>query len=181
MSLAKINHIKHVRKPGHCEKCGKEIKVGDPAIRFAVGFRGYTRTRCDQIACFPKPSERESSLVSSAYAAQEDANVDDAFTLEELEEIRTTVADAIREVASEYEENPMFDSNYDLQERVDVLNAAADIVDEWEPADDQPEEDEDGPWTIGICDYNTFDEAHDAWLQAARESLQSTIDEVELP
>ena len=44
MSLAKLNHIKRVRKPGKCEKCGVEIKVGDPAVRYAVGFRGATRT-----------------------------------------------------------------------------------------------------------------------------------------
>ena len=82
MSLAKLNHIKRVRKPGKCEKCGVEIKVGDPAVRYAVGFRGATRTRCAKHECLPKPSERESSLVADLYAAQEEADVDGAGSLE---------------------------------------------------------------------------------------------------
>ena len=91
MSLAKVNQIGRVRKPGKCGKCGVEIKVGDPAVRVAVGFRGFTQTRCPKPECFPKPSERESSLVSSVYAAQEEVDVSTAGSLEELEQIRVDV------------------------------------------------------------------------------------------
>jgi len=166
VSLAKVNQIKRVRKSGTCEKCGLEIKVGDPAVRFAVGFRGMTRTRCTKPECFPKPSERESSLVADAYAAQEEVDLSTAGGLEDLETARDDVVTAVREVAGQYEDSEMFDRNEDLQERAETLNTAADTLEEWEPEDEEPEEDE---------------EAQAAWLEAARESLQAAIDEMELP
>jgi len=167
MSLAKVNQIGRVRKPGKCEKCGLEIKVGDPAVRFAVGFRGFTRTRCTKPECFPKPSERESSLVADLYAAQEEVDLSTAGSLEELEQARDDIANAAREVASQYEDSEMFDKNEDLQERAEMLNSAADELENWEPEGEEPEpEDED---------------AHEAWLEAARESLSTAIDEMETP
>lgn len=164
-----------------CGKCGDEIKVGQPAVKFAVGFRGRTQVRCAKPACFPKPSERESSLVSSAYAAQEEADLDGAASLEDLEAIRDDVASAVREVASEYEYSEMFEKNYDLQERADMLNSAADDLEGWEPEDEEPQEDDSETWEFGGTEHDTYEEAHEAWLQAARESLNDAIDGMELP
>lgn len=180
MSLAKINRIGKVRKATECEKCGDAINVGDPAVKFAVGFRGRTRVRCSKSACFPKPSERESSLVSSVYAAQEEVDVESAGNLEDLETIRDDVATATREVAGEYEDSEMFEKNYDLQERADTLNSAADELEAWEPAEEEPSADEEA-WTVDGTEYDNFDEAHAAWLEAARQSLAAAIDEMELP
>jgi hypothetical protein len=183
MSLAKVHHVQRVRKVWTCGKCGDEIKVGQPAVKFAVGFRGHTQVRCSKPACFPKPSERESSLVSSAYAAQEDADLDGAASLEDLEQIRDDVASAVREVASEYEYSEMFEKNYDLQERADMLNSAADDLEGWAPEDDEPQEDDadSDTWTIAGTEYSDFDEAHEAWLSEARDSLNDAIDGMELP
>jgi hypothetical protein len=180
MSLAKVNRIGHVRKPGTCEKCGLEIKKGDPAVRFSVGFRGATRTRCTKSTCFPKPSERESSLVADVYAAQEEADVEGAESLDDLHEVRDAVAEAAREVAGQYEDHPMFESNYDFQERADMLNNAADELDQWEPAEDEPNEDEE-EWTVDGTDYTDYEEARTAWLSTARSSLEAAIDQMELP
>lgn len=180
MSLAKLNHIGRVRKPGTCEKCKVEIKVGDPAIRFAVGFRGMTRTRCTKHECFPKLSERESSLVADVYAAQEDADVSGAGSLEELHQIRDDMVTAIQEVAGQYEDSEMFEKNPDLQERAETLNSAADELENWEPEDEEPNVDGE-EWTIGITKYDEFDAAHEAWLETARESLQGAIDDMDLP
>jgi hypothetical protein len=182
MSLAKVNRIGRVRNPGTCEKCGLEIKKGDPAVRFAVGFRGYTRTRCTKPECFPKPSERESSLVADVYAAQEEVDVDSAETLEELEQIRDDVATATREVAGQYEDSEMFDKNPDLQERAEQLNSAADELDNWQPeGDDEPEEDNEETWSYNGHDFDTYEAAHDEWLLHARLSLSGAIDGMELP
>ena len=180
MSLAKINQIGKVRKVTECEKCGDTIYIGQPAVKFAVGFRGRTRVRCSKSACFPKPSERESSLVSSVYAAQEEADTSGAGSLEELNQIRDDVVTATQEVAGEYEDSEMFEKNYDLQERADMLNSAADELEGWEPAEEEPTEDE-GSWTVDGTDYDDFDEAHAAWLDAAQNSLAAAIDEMELP
>ena len=181
MSLAKVNRIGRVRKPGTCEKCGLEIKVGDPAVRFAVGFRGRVRTRCTKPECFPQPSERESSLVSSVYAAQEGVDVDNANSLEELESIRDEVVTATQEVAGEYEDSEMFERNEDLQERAEVLNAVADELERWEPEEGEPDEDNEETWTFNGHDFNTYEGAHEEWLLHARSSLQAAIEEMELP
>lgn len=182
MSLARVHEVKRVRKPWTCEKCGVEIKVGDPAVKFAVGFRGRTRVRCAKTECFPKPSERESSLVSSVYAAQEEVDVDSAGSLEDLEQIRDDVVAATQEVAGEYEDSEMYEKNYDLQERADMLNSAADELEGWAPEEDEPQEDdEESTWTIAGTEYSDFDEAHEAWLSEARESLKDAIDGMELP
>jgi len=180
MSLAKVNRIGKVRKATACEKCGDAINVGDPAVKFAVGFRGRTRVRCSKSACFPKPSERESSLVADVYAAQEDADVEGAESLDDLHEIRDAVAEAAREVASQYEDSEMFEKNYDLQERADTLNNAADELDQWEPSEDEPSEDEE-EWTVDGTDYTDYEEARTAWLSTARSSLEAAIDQMELP
>lgn len=180
MSLAKINLIKKVRKTTACEKCHDPINVGQPAVKYAVGFRGRTQVRCSKSACFPKPSERESSLVSSVYAAQEDVDTSTAMNVEDLETIRDDVATATREVAGEYEDSEMFEKNYDLQERAETLNSAADSLDEWEPSEEEPSRD-DEEWTVDGTEYDNFDDAHAAWLEAARQSLSAAIDEMELP
>ena len=176
-----MNQIGRVRKPGKCEKCGLEIKVGDPAVRFAVGFRGMVRTRCTKSECFPQPSERESSLVSSVYAAQEAVDVISAGGLEELESIRDDVVTATQEVASEYEDSEMFDRNEDLQERAEMLNSAAYELEGWEPEEEEPDEDNEETWSFNGHDFDTYEEAHEEWLMHARHSLQAAIDEMELP
>jgi hypothetical protein len=180
MSLAKINQIKRVRKPGTCGRCKLEIKVGDPAVRFAVGFRGYTQTRCTKTECFPKPSERESSLVADVYAAQEGADLSAAESSDDLAQIRDEVVEAARDIAEQYESSEMYDRNEDLQERAEMLNSAADELEQWEPDDEEPDE-EFTEWTVDDTDYTDFEEARTAWLDAARQSLQSAIDEMELP
>jgi len=180
MSLAKVNQIGRVRKPGKCEKCGLEIKVGDPAVRFAVGFRARPRTRCTKTECFPRPSERESSLVADVYAAQEEVDLSTAASLEDLETARDDVVSATQEVAGQYEDSEMYDKNPDLQERAEMLNTAADELEGWEPEEEEPTPD-DEEWTIAGTDYDNFDDAYGAWLDAARESLQGAIDEMELP
>jgi hypothetical protein len=171
-----------VRKPGKCGKCGLEIKVGDPAVRFSVGFRGFVQTRCTKPECFPKPSERESSLVADVYAAQEEVDLSTAKGLEDLETARDDVANATREVAGQYEDSEMYDRNEDLQERAETLNSAADTLEEWEPeGDDEPTEDNEESWSYNGHDFEDFESAHDEWLLHARESLQAAIDEMELP
>jgi len=156
MSLAKVNQIGRVRKPGKCGKCGQEVNVGDPAVRFSVGFRGFVQTRCTKTECYPKPSERESSLVSGVYAAQEDADLSTAGGLEDLETARDDVVTAIQEVAGEYENSEMFERNMDLQERAETLNSAADELEGWEPEQEEPTEED---WKDAYPDCVSFENA----------------------
>ena len=181
MSLARIYTTKTVRKDWKCGKCGAEIKKGvDGRISFAVGFRGYEQTRCMKQECYPTRAERESSALASVYDAVDSADFSSAASLEDLEQIRDDVAAAIREVAEEYESNEMFEINYDLQERADMLNSAADEVEAWEPEDSEPEED-DFDEEDEESEFESFQDQYDAWLDEARASLESAINDAELP
>lgn len=184
MSLARIYTTKKVQKNWTCGKCGAAIVKGqDGRISFAVGFRGREQTRCTRPECRPTRSELESSAVSSVYAAQDDIDYMTLHTLEDLTGARDAVVDATREVASEYESNEMYDINEVLQERVEMLNSAAEELEGWEPEDDEPskddydEDDKDDEDDESL----SFEDAHGDWLEAARESLREAIDGMELP
>lgn len=185
MSIARVYTTKGpVRKDGlTCGKCGDPIRKGiDRRITFAVGFRGFEQTRCLKPACYPKTSELESSAVSSVYAAMEGIDLDSCSTLEELEDAVQQVADACEEVASEYQSNEMFEINEDLQERAQTIEDAGESLSDWASGlEDEPQEDD---FTDGDNDEDNavaYQEAHDTWLDAAREAAQEAIDGMELP
>lgn len=175
MSLAKVYRVEKSRKSFVCGKCGDTIEVGQPNVSFAVGFRGRSQRRCGKPACYPSSSERESSLVASVYAAQEDFDVNTCDDLEDLTSAVQDVIDAANECASEYENSEMFERNEDLQERYDLLTEAASQLEMW--ADnlvDEPQSDE----------YSAdahFRKDHDEWIQEAREAATSAVNEMELP
>lgn len=180
MGLAKVQYVKSARKAqGSCENCGVKIEVGDSYRHFAVGFRGFKRVRCTKPECTPTRAERESSLVSSIYDAQDSADFSECQSTDDINNVMEGIKAACEEVASQYEENPTFDNNNDLQERVDQINSAAESLDDWESSiDDEPTK--DGDWN-GKEDGKPFEEAHADWLDEAREAAQSAVNEMELP
>lgn len=213
MSLARVYTTKGpVRKDGlTCGKCGKEIKKGvDRRRTFAVGYRGWEQTRCMDAACTPTRAERESSAVASVYDVIDGIDFDSLTEVGEFEEARDSVAEALRGVASEYEENEMFEINYDLQERAETLNSSADEIEGWEPENEAPEPDSDeyheqecetcaGTGEIHEDDYtdpedcedcggtgtldaeSDFDSDLEAWLEETRASLEDAINSLETP
>ena len=179
MSLARVYTTKKVRKDWKCGNCGAEIKKGvDGRISFSVGFRGFERTRCTRTTCYPKPSERESSLVSSVYAAQEEFSVDDASSLEELEEAVSAVVEAMNEVAGEYQDNEMYEINYEMQERADLLESSAAELEDWASSlPEEPTEENEDSWG----EHDSYEDAHEEWLDEGRSTAESAVNEVELP
>lgn len=135
MSIAKITTVKRSMKPNTCGKCGIDLPKGSAYLWWSPGFRSRVKkVRCLNRDCYPKDSERESSLLADVYAAREHAedriyNCDDA---EEMQEIVNDYAEAIREVAGQYEE-AMTDDNGNVwntmaEERYEALESAADEV-----------------------------------------------------
>lgn len=180
MSQARIYTTKGpVRKDGlTCGKCGTAIVKGQDRRRtFAVGFRGYERTRCMKTECTPTRGELESSAVGAVYDAIDSVDLSQIETVEGFTEVRDDIVSSIMEVADEYEQNEMFEINYDLQERVDTLQSAAMELENWEP-EEEPEEDD---FDEGDSDFETFEEQHADWVEEIRESLQAAIDDLELP
>lgn len=179
MSLARIYTTKKVQKDWTCGKCGKAIRKGvDGRISFAVGYRGYEQTRCTDAACRPTRSERESSLLSSVYAAQDDLDLAGIDNTDDFQAARDEVVAAVNEVAEEYSNNEMFDINEDLQERAQMLEDAASELENWEPENEEPTEDDFDP---DEDPTKTFEDVHAEWVDETRESLESAINEMELP
>lgn len=206
MSLARVYTAQKVRKDWTCGKCRRPIRKGvDGRISFAVGFHGYEQTRCTRPECQPTRSELESSAVATVYAAIDGADLDVAATSEELQSIRDDIVAACEEVADEYESNEMYEINYDLQERAEMIRSAGDELSNWTPEEDEPVEEDyvdeecsecGGSGTTendeADCDEcggtgyigeqtEPFEDAHDEWLTNARESLREAIDGMELP
>lgn len=160
MSLARLEHTKKSLKPTRCEKCRDELPKGSEFYYFYVGFRSqYKHVRCTKAACYPRNSERESSLLSSAYAAMEDAednlsNLSNDSDTSEIESAVRDVADTLRETADAYraaDENFGGGGMTDSSERADTLETAADELEGFSlTGDDEP----------GYCDDHSDE---DSW------------------
>lgn len=177
MSQAKVHRAKKARKEWTCGKCRTTITVGEPVLSFSVGFRGREQRRCDKAECYPTRSERESSMVAPVYDAIDSVDWFSAESVEDLQSLLQEVADAMNDVASEYENSEMFEKNEDLQERASMLQEAASALESWDFTEDEPNEEDPDTWS----EYKTFDEAHEAWIQQARDEAQQTADEAEIP
>lgn len=155
--MARVKTVKKAQKDqGKCEKCGTALPVGSAYVHFKVGFRSrYKHVRCTAPACYPKQSELTSSMMSDAYAAQEEAHAAiDAWEpdpeamendIESLAQILSDCASAANDVASQYEDSisnaPMLEDS--LREKVDALEAWASELEgvSFEEFDEQDEED----------------------------------------
>lgn len=128
-----------------CGKCGVEIKVGDPYIYWEPYFRSSMKAiRCTKSTCYPRPSELDSSKMSTVLAAIEDANSVDTSTFTEASDFTGVLEDvvsALNEVAQEYrdaDDNFGGGGNTQSGERADELEDQASDL-ENTSFDDAPE------------------------------------------
>jgi hypothetical protein len=135
-----------------CDKCGVEIKVGDPYKHVTPKsgpYGGHKRARCAACPTW-KPSELSSSKMAGIYAAQEDLDVSSATSADELTEAANDFAQAVRDVASEYQESAdniedgFGHSTYISEELADKASELESWADEIESLDfaDAPDEDD---------------------------------------
>jgi hypothetical protein len=89
-----------------CDKCGKEIKVGDPYkwTEIKMTYGGMKKVRCMDCPSW-KQSELTMSKMSGVYAAQEMVEDTDVLSVEDLESLRDDAVSQIEEVAQEYEDS----------------------------------------------------------------------------
>jgi hypothetical protein len=148
MSVARVHYVKKAAKDqGKCEKCGDALPVGSAYRWYSVGFRShYKHRRCMKHTCTPRTSELESSLLSSVYAAQEDAEGalggDPEEDTSSLSDALSSVAEAAREVAEQYRtQDESFGGGgaTESAERADSLEEYADNLESWSaPESDRP-------------------------------------------
>jgi len=105
--MPRITTVQHARKATRCQKCGKEIAVGDPykhaSPRAGPWARGRKLVHCHD--CAFRPSELMTRKMAGVYAAIESYEDDMAGNHHDAQgfgEALTEAASAIREVAEEY-------------------------------------------------------------------------------
>lgn len=105
--MARVYQVKAARKPTTCQKCRKEIAVGDPykwsKPRSGKWASGMKLVRCG--TCVFRPSELMTGKMSGVYAATEgyDDDTMNAACPRDLIEAMNAAAEGIREVAEEYQ------------------------------------------------------------------------------
>jgi hypothetical protein len=130
--------------------------------------------------CSPKPSERESSNLSTVYAAQESALSEldslehsEDHDVEQINQVISTYAEAVREVADQYREA---DDNFggsgatQSAERADTLEGSADELENFSSNEYTGATDEDEA-------EDPDEEREDNWsdlIQEARDAVEQT-------
>jgi len=151
----KVNTVKKAQKDqGTCPACGKEIKAGD-AYKWAKGRFTSKKIRCESCA-FRQSDLTSSDKLSQVYAAQEAA--EDAMAEwdgdgEEAKSIMETLAEAIREVAQEYQESAdSIHENFSESSTADECEEKANDLEQW--ADDCEQAGEEGEFDEDDIDFD---------------------------
>jgi hypothetical protein len=162
--MARIEHVKRARKsPGSCGKCSVDIQPGEPY--YSIAFRyGGKRVRCAKPECRFRRSDTTQSKMSTVYAAQETAEELlakwDGKDPEALATIVSDAAEAVREVAGEYQavgdEHPNLASAN--EERVSELESLADELEGFE-----------------VEDFDKSAETREEWAERMREEAEAVL------
>lgn len=150
MSQARITTVGKAQKDqGPCGNCREEIKAGDPYLWFKVGFRSrHKNVRCMKASCFPRPSQRESSLLSEVYSAQEslDAALADTsdLSLEDVTQAYEEFVEAVREYANSRREasDAWENGNSQFEEAADEAESALSDIEDWTAEEYDGDEDD---------------------------------------
>jgi len=105
--MPRVNAVKKAQKAqGTCGRCGTEINVGDAYVWIKFR-RGGRFVRCTSLKCHFRPSDLTQSKMSGVYSAQENAedNIGGCSSVADLKALAEETADAIEEVAEEYQES----------------------------------------------------------------------------
>lgn len=198
MSVKRIYNVAKARKAQRpCSKCRTAINPGDGYLYWEPYFRSnFKQVRCLKSECYPRPSERESSLMSSVLAAQE--AVEDA--LQDLSgaedasffnDLAGDVVSALEEVIDQYREA---DGNFGgggssaSGERADELEDAKSEVESFYAEDPPERADVDGCEAHNInaaqderecedCEA-LFQEALDTWREEQASNLQDALSNI---
>jgi hypothetical protein len=184
------------QSPLRCQRCGKDINIGDPykwvAPRAHRASRGVKKVRCMECPGW-KPSELTSSpVLSILYAVSEDfdfSGVNEPASLDEVEDVAdqlravlSAAAEQVREAAEMRTEaadniedgfgHETYQSS-ELREQGDELEQWADEMDSWDPPT-EPDEDEDE-------DEDELADRLREWFESAVDDAQSYIDDIPMP
>lgn len=171
--MARVTHVTRARSAYTCEKCGDAIPKGSPYQHATPGFRGRKKIRCTKPSCNFRTSDLCTSNMQGAYLAQEgfEDEIGNCASVEDVKAALEAYAEGLRETASLYEEASSNwaggqSSNEEWDEKAEMLNGAADELEDfdWEPEadeDDESETDEEADLTADqIADLIQAAEEH---------------------
>lgn len=196
MSTARIYTVAKARKDqGRCSKCGDAIPAGAGYLYWEPGFRSsYKVRRCTKTSCYPRPSERESSLMQEVMAAQEAAeDVAEQFEQsgEDETDLQTALDDvqaAIENVASQYRDAAeAFNGQGPNAEKADELEYIS-LDASFEPFDEEDvdqcdvhaDSDELGPQADCDACQENVEEKKSEWRTEQAQALRDALEEVQL-
>lgn len=116
-----------------CEKCGTEIKVGDPYkwVQTKTTYGGIKHVRCDTCPVW-QPSELSSSKMATIYAEQESFSTDDLDCVEDLEAARDEFAAVVAGVRDEYQESlTNIEEHFTESQMGEELNEKIEQLESW--------------------------------------------------
>jgi len=167
--------------PNHsCEKCGVEIKVGDPYKHVSPKsgpYGGRKRIRC--AACPPwQHWELTTSKMAAIWEAQ--STIEIYGGVDDVRAALVDFAETVRGVAEEYRESAQnIEDGFghetyqsaELAEKGDALDGWADDLESWDPPDgDEYEPDED-------LDEDEQKGAEEQWLQDLHDAANDAVNE----
>lgn len=138
----RVHYVKNARKAKKKRtcRCGHVIQPGE-SYKWAEPRYGGMKYWCQDHS--PKRSELTSSKLGPLYDAQDDFDVSEATSAEEISEALQSVADTAREVAEEYQEGidnmpeglQEGDVAQQSQEKIEALESYANELESWDPSD----------------------------------------------
>ncbi len=169
------------RQEYKCTRCGDLIKPGTKYRYFKPGFRSRIKIRrCMKPECTPKMSELDTSKMSGAYAAIEEAEAA-VSAAGEVSEVMQAIEDceaAIRDVQDEYEQavddTPMLEEQ--VRPKIDALESFADDLSSFQPE----EPDEDTPQDALAKGTPDIQQELDELLQQAKEEALDLLSGLEV-
>lgn len=170
--MAVITRIAKSRKPFVCQKCHAEIPVGQPYVR---GKRNYAKDIIRCTSCGLKPYEVSTSEYIQTVGRIKDRWQEDYGTgdgswqqiADELDTLRDELQERLDNMPDSLQEGPVGEH---LQERIDGLEAALDVLNELEYSDiinsviEDELDDEDQETLERIKDEHYSGSDYDTWL-----------------
>lgn len=134
----RVHYVKSARKAKKARtcRCGHTVQPGEP-YKWAEPRYGGMKYWCKNHS--PKRSELTSSKLGSVYDAQDDFDVSDATSAEDIQDALRTVAETATEVADEYQESidampeGLQEGHVaeEMREKIDALQEYSNNLDSW--------------------------------------------------
>jgi hypothetical protein len=141
----RVHYVKSARKAKKsrtCRRCSNEVQPGE-SYKWAEPRYGGILIWCKDHS--PKRSELTSSKLGVVYDAQDDFDVSECSSVDEISEALNTVAETAREVAEEYGESieampeGLQEGHVaeEMREKIDALESFADELEGWSGEEDE--------------------------------------------